>query len=215
MRTADCRNGKPVLDGLIQTILNNRGYLSEIDGKIGDGDHGVNMSKGFSLCRDKLAGKTYTLSEGLSTLALTLMEGIGGSMGPLYGVLFEEMAAGCADKAAISAADFNAMLANAVEGVMDIGSAKRGDKTLLDTLIPAAEAFSEAQAQGMDFGLCLRAMAAAAEAGWKETENMVAKIGRASRLGERSRGVLDAGATSCCLLLESLAQSMEGLLTEA
>jgi dihydroxyacetone kinase-like protein len=64
MKTADCRNGKPVLDGLIQTILNNRGYLSEIDGKIGDGDHGVNMSKGFSLCRDKLAGKTYTLSEG-------------------------------------------------------------------------------------------------------------------------------------------------------
>ena len=74
---------------------------------------------------------------------------------------------------------------------------------------------ADALAQGKDFGLCLRAMAAAAEAGWKETENMVAKIGRASRLGERSRGVLDAGATSCCLLLESLAQSMEGLLTEA
>ena len=215
MKTADCRNGKPVLDGLIQTILDNRGYLSEIDGKIGDGDHGVNMSKGFSLCRDKLAGKPYTLSEGLNTLALTLMEGIGGSMGPLYGVLFEEMAAACADKAAVSAADFNAMLTNGIEGVMDIGSAKRGDKTLLDTLIPAREAFSEALAQGKDFDLCLRAMAAAAEAGWNETENMVAKIGRASRLGERSRGVLDAGATSCYLLLKSLAESLEGLLTEA
>lgn len=212
MKTVDCRNGKPVLDGLIHTIQENKGYLSEIDGKIGDGDHGVNMNKGFTLCRDKLEGTTYTLSDGLKTLALTLMEGIGGSMGPLYGVLFEEMADACADKAEINAKDFETMLGNAVEGVMDIGSAQRGDKTLLDTLIPAKEAFSAALAKGEDFDGCLRAMADAAEAGWKETENMVAKIGRASRLGERSRGVLDAGATSCYLLLKSLSESLEGLL---
>ena len=106
MNTVDCRDGKLVLDGLIHTIQENKGYLSEIDGKIGDGDHGVNMNKGFTLCRDKLEGKTYTLSEGLKTLALTLMEGIGGSMGPLYGVLFEEMADACADKTEIGAKDF-------------------------------------------------------------------------------------------------------------
>lgn len=212
MNTLDCLNGKPVLDGLIHTIQENKGYLSEIDGKIGDGDHGVNMNKGFTLCRDKLEGKTYTLSEGLKTLALTLMEGIGGSMGPLYGVLFEEMADACADKTEIGAKDFETMLDNAVEGVMDIGGAKRGDKTLLDTLIPAKEAFSQALEQGRDFNLCLQAMSAAAETGWKETENMVAKIGRASRLGERSRGVLDAGATSCYLLLNSLAETLPGML---
>ena len=212
MKMVDCRNGKPVLSGLIQTILENKGYLSEIDGKIGDGDHGVNMSKGFTLCRDKLEGKAYTLSEGLNTLALTLMEGIGGSMGPLYGVFFEEMADACGDKTEMDTNDFETMLANAVDGVMDIGGAKRGDKTLLDTLIPAKEAFSMEVAQGKDFDACLRAMSAAAEKGWKETENMVAKIGRASRLGERSRGVLDAGATSCYLLLKSMAETMEGLL---
>lgn len=215
MKTADCGNGKPVLDGLIQTITEHKGYLSEIDGKIGDGDHGVNMSKGFTLCRDKLEGKTYTLSEGLKTLALTLMEGIGGSMGPLYGVLFEEMANACAGKPEIGASDFETMLGNAIEGVMDIGSAKRGDKTLLDTLIPAKEAYSETLAQGGDFDVCLRAMTAAAQAGWQDTENMVARIGRASRLGERSRGVLDAGATSCYLLLKSMAESLEGLLQTA
>lgn len=212
MKTVDCQNGKPVLDGLILTISENKGYLSEIDGKIGDGDHGVNMNKGFSICRDKLEGTTYTLSEGLNTLALTLMDGIGGSMGPLYGVLFEEMAGVCADKNEISANDFESMLGNAIEGVKDIGSAQRGDKTLLDTLIPAKEAFSEALAKGADFDLCLQAMTTAAEEGWKGTENMVAKIGRASRLGERSRGVLDAGATSCYLLLKSLAEKLEGLL---
>ncbi len=212
MKTLSCRSGKPVLEGLIHTIQENKGYLSEIDGKIGDGDHGVNMNKGFTLCQEKLEGKEYTLSEGLNVLALTLMEGIGGSMGPLYGVFFEEMASACGNRTEIGAKDFEAMLGNAVDGVMDIGSAKRGDKTLLDTLIPAKEGFSAAMAQGKDFDACLRDMAAAAEKGWKETENMVAKIGRASRLGERSRGVLDAGATSCYLLLKSIAETMEGLL---
>lgn len=215
MKTVDCRNGKPVLDGLIETILENRGYLSEIDGKIGDGDHGVNMSKGFSLCRDKLAGTAYTLSEGLTTLSLTLMEGIGGSMGPLYGVLFEGMADACKGKTELGAADVDRMLQNAVEGVMDIGNAKRGDKTLLDTLIPAQEAFAAALAQGGDLVSCLAAMTAAAEAGWQATETMVAKVGRASRLGERSRGVLDAGATSCCLLLQSLGNTLTGMAREA
>ena len=96
--------------------------------------------------------------------------------------------------------------------MQDIGSAQRGDKTLLDTLIPAQEAFAAAVEAGKEFDAALDDMKAAAEAGWKSTENMVAKVGRASRLGERSRGVLDAGATSCCLLLTALADSVKANL---
>ena len=125
------------------------------------------------------------------------------------------MADACKGKTELGAADVDRMLQNAVEGVMDIGSAKRGDKTLLDTLIPAQEAFAAALAQGGDLVSCLAAMTAAAEAGWQATETMVAKVGRASRLGERSRGVLDAGATSCCLLLQSLGNTLAGMAREA
>ena len=205
--------GRAIADALIHTIQKNKDYLSEIDGKIGDGDHGINMNKGFTMCEERLAGKNPTVSEALLTISQTLMEDIGGSMGPLYGMLFDGMGAACEGKDEIDAATFEEMLQEAAAGVQDIGSAKRGDKTLLDTLLPAGDAFSAALAEGKSFSEALDDMKAAAEAGWRATEGMVAKVGRASRLGERSRGVLDAGATSCCLLLTALADSIQANLT--
>ena len=77
-----------IVDQLIKTIQKERDYLSEIDGKIGDGDHGINMNKGFTMCEKKLEGQTYNLSEALEILGDTLLEDIGGSMGPLYGSFF-------------------------------------------------------------------------------------------------------------------------------
>lgn len=203
--------GRVVLD-LIQTIHNNTAYLSEIDGKIGDGDHGINMNKGFMLCGERLKGKEYSLSEGMAVLSRALMEDIGGSMGPLYGVFFEEMSLASSGLNEISARDFETMLKNALAGIQDIGGAKRGDKTLLDTLIPGVEAYSAALDAGSDFIGSLDALKAAAEEGWRKTEGMVAMVGRASRLGERSRGVLDAGATSCYLLLSAMADSIRSML---
>ena len=206
------KKGAAVVDGLINTIQTNKGFLSEVDGKIGDGDHGINMNKGFTMTQDKLAGKEYDMSVGLGVLSQTLMEDIGGSMGPLYGVFFEELSMGCEGVEEIDAALFGEMLNNALAAVQDIGSAKKGDKTLLDTLIPAVEAYDAALAAGKDFAAALADMKAAAEEGWKSTEGMVAKIGRAARLGERSRGVLDAGATSCYLMLASIADSAAAIL---
>ena len=203
-----------IIFSLIETIQNNTAYLSEIDGAIGDGDHGINMNKGFTMCKDRLEGKTYSLSEGLEVLSSTLMDDIGGSMGPLYGVFFEEMSITSAEKEYIDATVFKEMLENALAGIMEIGSAKRGDKTLLDTLIPAVEAYSSALSAGSDFSASLLSLKESSKEGWLSTKDMVAKIGRASRLGERSRGVLDAGATSCYLLLNSLADSILTILSE-
>lgn len=202
--------GGVIVDDLIRTIQNNRDYLSQIDGKIGDGDHGINMNKGFMLCAQRLDGRTYSLSDGLQVLSKTLLEDIGGSMGPLYGMFFDELAASCAEE--IDAECFARMLENAAEAVQEIGNAKAGDKTLLDTMLPAKDAFREAVDAGVDFSAALDKLQAAAESGWRQTEQMVAKVGRASRLGERSRGVLDAGATSCYLLLNSFAESVKRLL---
>ncbi len=204
--------GFAVLD-LIRTIQKNKDFLSEVDGKIGDGDHGINMNKGFTMCEEKLKGKSCSLSEGLRILAETLQEDIGGSMGPLYGVFFEEMSMAVKDE--INAQVFEEMLEHAITAVQDIGGAKRGDKTLLDTLLPAKDAYEGALAKGKDFYHALEDMKGAAINGWKETEGMVAKIGRASRLGERSRGVLDAGATSSYLLITSMAQSLQKALISA
>ncbi len=199
-----------IVSDMIEIIQDNAVYLSEIDGKTGDGDHGINMRKGFTLCETKLEGKSYSLSQGLTTLGQTLMEDIGGSMGPLYGVLFEEMSMACKDK--INEKVFESMLKAALDGIFDIGGAKKGDKTLLDTLIPAIEAYSAAVAKGKDFSAALQALKKSAKKGWEDTEGMIARVGRASRLGERSRGVVDAGATSCYLLLCSMADSIEKIL---
>lgn len=203
--------GSIVLD-LIKTIQTNKDYLCEVDSKIGDGDHGLNMNKGFTMTEERLAGTTYNLSQGLSVLSQTLMEDIGGSMGPLYGVFFDEMGMACENAEDIDAAVFKDMINNAVDGVMNIGGAKPGDKCLLDAMDPARKAYNAALDAGKDFAAALEDMKAAAKAGWQATEGMVAKIGRASRHGEKSRGILDAGATSAYLMLTSIGSSIQGLI---
>ena len=201
-------DGGSVVIDMIATIKANREYLSDIDGQIGDGDHGINMAKGFSMTEEALAGKNVDFAEALDTLGFTLVSEIGGSMGPLYGNMFMEMAAAVKGKEPVRPADFSAMLHAGIGAIQALGDAKVGDKTLMDTLVPAAEAFDAAVEAGESFGDALAAMEAAAEQGKDSTKDLVAKIGRASRLGERSRGVLDAGATSCCLLLSQMARSI-------
>lgn len=186
-------------------IIENRAYLSEIDGKIGDGDHGVNMAKGFGMAADRIRGNDVSLATAFDTLGTVLMTEIGGSMGPLYGVMFTQFAETIEKSSAIDARTFSAMLSNGLDGIQSIGSAKVGDKTLLDTLVPAIEAFDAANADGKPFPEALDALVVAAEKGRDSTTDLVARIGRASRLGERSVGVLDAGATSCALILKALA----------
>lgn len=193
-----------IVKELTQVIVANRAYLSDIDGKTGDGDHGNNMAKGFSRAAERI-DDFDTLDVGLNKLSEVLMGEIGGSMGPLYGMMFSDMAGALSGKAELDRASFGEMLRAGLEGVVGISAARVGDKTLLDTLTPAVAAFEDAPG---DFLSALAAMVKAAEAGRDSTINLVAKVGRASRLGERSRGFLDAGATSCCLILGALAESV-------
>jgi len=204
MQTFNNATAGDIVLAMADRIVENRAYLSEIDGKIGDGDHGVNMAKGFGMATERLKGKNLSLAASLDTLGTILMTEIGGSMGPLYGVMFTEFAEKLEGVEAIDTATYSRMLHAGLEGIQAIGSAKLGDKTLLDALIPAIEAFDAADAAGKSFAEALDALVAAAEAGRDSTLNLVAKIGRASRLGERSLGVLDAGATSCAIILKEL-----------
>ena len=211
-RNAD---GKVIVENLITTIHENAAYLSEIDGAIGDGDHGINMNKGFTLCEERLADKDVDFSTALNTLGRVLLMEIGGSMGPLYGTFFREMAKVSKEQETIDAQGFSEMLRAAITGIQSLSKAKVGDKTLMDTLIPALERYDAALGEGKSFVDALQEMTAAAEAGKESTKDMVAKIGRASRLGERSRGVLDTGATSCWLILRSMGDTITRLLNDA
>jgi phosphoenolpyruvate---glycerone phosphotransferase subunit DhaL len=201
-------NGMVIMRALITAIQEKRQYLSDIDGAIGDGDHGINMSKGFTMCQEELQKKPGNLTHGLKTLSRILLSEIGGSMGPLYGVFFKAMAKVSGDNEIIDAMVFGEMLNEGKDRIIEIGGAQVGDKTLIDVLAPAVDAYMKKLLEGEVFKDALVALMQAAEKGRDSTVNMVAKMGRSSRLGERSRGVMDAGAASCCLILVSMAESI-------
>lgn len=204
-------DGRLVVDRMIAVIHENRGYLSEIDGAIGDGDHGINMDKGFSLVEERLAGGQESMSEALKILGKTLVMEIGGSMGPLYGSFFRGMSRAVGDDEVIDVSTLERMINTGYEKVIEMGEAKVGDKTMVDALQPARDAVLSARAAGKDLADAVDEMIGAAETGWQSTEDMVARMGRSARLGERSRGVLDAGATSCYLLLKAMGEAMKEL----
>ena len=202
--------GVGIIYDLIKTIQDNALYLSEIDGAIGDGDHGINMNKGFTLCKERLIGEQTNLSMALNILSETLLNEIGGAMGPLYGMFFLGMSNACNNKKQIDSIVFKDMLEAAVSELseIDLSKAKIGDKTMMDTLIPALEAYKTAINNRKSFIEALEEMKIAAEKGKESTKELIAKVGRASRLGERSKGFLDVGAVSSCLILRSMADSI-------
>ena len=205
----DLTQAAPIVQDMIAVIVDNSAWLSQIDGAIGDGDHGVNMAKGFRLAAAKLAREDgFALQYGFLVLGDTLLSDIGGSMGPLYGTFFTEMAESLGEAEDLDGMRFQAMLRAGVAAVVDLGGAKPGDKSLIDVLVPAEDAFAAAQLDGTDLAGSLTRLREAAAAGLESTRDMVARIGRASRLGERSRGTLDAGAASCTMLLTTLSDGL-------
>lgn len=212
MSTFKNADGKPVLLKMAKAIQDNKAYLGEVDGLIGDGDHGMNMNKGFSVFEARFADKDISFTEGLDELGMILLNEIGGSMGPIYGTILMDMAEAGEGLEDISVADFGNMLAAGLDGLQGIVEAQVGDKTLVDTLSPAVDAVKQAQEAGEGYETALQKMKAAAETGRDSTKDMVAKFGRSSRLGERSRGVLDAGAASCCIILSAMAEGISELL---
>jgi dihydroxyacetone kinase-like protein len=205
-------DGARIIADLVTAIRENSQLLSDIDGTIGDGDHGVNMNKGFGLAAAELEKNPGDMTHGLKVISKTLMSSIGGAMGPLYGMIFRGLAKGSEGKSQIDAATFGGMLTASETSLRSLSQATVGDKTLMDAFLPAVGAYTTAVAGGRSFLECLELMAQAGEAGRDSTRDMIAKVGRASRLGERSRGTQDAGATSCALILRTMAESIKSLL---
>lgn len=180
-------------------------YLTGLDAAIGDADHGTNMDRGFVAVRAKLQevqnADTGTI---LKTVGTTLVSTVGGASGPLYGTAFLRAGMALAGKQELTADDVAAGLQSAYDGVVARGRSQRGEKTMLDALGPALDAFRASLAQGHDLRVALRHAADAAEVGMRETILLIATKGRASYLGERSKGHQDPGATSAALLIRAM-----------
>ena len=198
------KDNAAIIVELCHQIEANRKYLSDVDGLIGDGDHGVNMSKGFSTARGQITDAD-NFSAACKKLGDVLLLEIGGSMGPIYGTFFRSITKATKAHENIDVQIMTTALETALNGIMEIGGAKLGDKTLVDTIYPAVEAFKSES----DFGAAIDKAVAAAEAGMNSTKDMVAKVGRAARLGERSAGVLDAGSVSSFIILKSLLKGIK------
>lgn len=203
-------SGTPILKSMVKGIQCNKEYLGDVDGKIGDGDHGMNMNKGFSLFAKRFSDMNLTFSEGLYELGMILLNEIGGSMGPIYGTVFTEMSnyITAHDLDALGTAELAEVLDAGLKGLYGIVDARVGDKTLVDCLAPAAASLKKDACTGIGLKDALNHMKSAAIVGRDSTKELTARFGRASRLGERSRGVLDAGACSCCIILISIADGI-------
>lgn len=205
-------HAKEIIENIISEIEKNKGWLSEIDGAIGDGDHGINMAKGLGMVKEKLGEAADDLSGLLNMTGMTLLVNIGGAMGPIYGTFFMRMGKAVKGKETIEENDILAMLEGALEGVKKRGGADIGDKTLVDTLEPAKEGYKNAVKEGKDIHGAIDKMIESAKDGMESTKKLVAKKGRSSRLGERSKGTIDAGAASCYIILKTIGESLKKYL---
>jgi phosphoenolpyruvate---glycerone phosphotransferase subunit DhaL len=207
--SADSAAVRRWVEAYAAVVSEHRGELTRLDQAIGDGDHGTNLERGMRKAVEKIAGVPEgDVGAQLKTVGMALISSVGGAGGPLYGTLFMQMGQSTAGKEELDAEAFADALEAGVKGVQARGKAEPGDKTMVDALLPAAEALRAAAGEGADLAAALRRAADAAREGRDATVDLVARKGRASYLGERSRGHQDPGATSSHLLLESAATAL-------
>lgn len=186
-------------------------HLTQLDSAIGDGDHGVNMTRGFRAVIEVLGAADGTQPPGkqLVTAGKTLVSTVGGASGPLWGTALRRAGRAVGDAPALDGAALATALEAALRGVVELGAAEPGDKTMVDALAPAAQALREGVDRGEDLGAAIASAAAAADEGARATVPMQARKGRASYLGERSVGHQDPGATSTALIVAALGRALE------
>ena len=186
-----------------------RDHLVQLDAAIGDGDHGTNMARGFEAVVHALANDSGSPPGRLLIVAgRTLVSTVGGASGPLWGSALRSGGRALGDQTTFEAGQLVEVLAAALASVKDLGTAARGDKTMVDALEPAVETLRERLGAGDSLPAAIDAAVNAAEAGMRSTIPLQARKGRASYLGERSVGHQDPGATSTALIIRALQRAV-------
>ncbi|MBK5243644.1 MAG: dihydroxyacetone kinase subunit L [Eubacteriaceae bacterium] len=194
----------------VDKMAEHRQELTDLDQAIGDGDHGINMNRGFKAVDEKLLTfADKTIEEILNAVGMTLVSTVGGASGPLYGTAFLRAGASAKGKEALSDQDVILAFDEGVGGIQYRGKAVKGEKTILDSMLPAIDAMKKSIGEGKSMTVALEEAEKAAWAGVEYTKTIIATKGRASYLGERSIGHQDPGATSMAYLFQAAKEAAQ------
>jgi phosphoenolpyruvate---glycerone phosphotransferase subunit DhaL len=212
--SADSSAGLGDVEVVVRTIakvaVDNEKYFGDLDSVVGDGDFGYSMARGFEIVLAEWdTFDRANIGTFLKKIALVITSRIGGTSGPIWGTAFLRAGATAGEATEIDGAQIVAMLRAAIDGIKARGSASLGDKTLLDSLVPAIDAIEKQLADGAGAATVTRAAAVVARETAEATRSMQAMRGRASYTGERSIGSLDAGAVAVAVMFEALAKTLE------
>jgi dihydroxyacetone kinase-like protein len=203
----DLAQAKALLSAAARAVIANKDRLTKADQEIGDGDHGVGMARGFAAVESGAGKEEVSSIAGLfRDCGLALMTASGGASGVVFGA-FLQGAARNLEGNVLDAEALAVALEDGLRAVQDRGKARRGDKTMVDALAPAAEAARKALVEGRSIEDVAAAAAEAAADGAEATRGMVARIGKAASLGERTVGLVDPGALTVSVLLSSISET--------
>lgn len=195
---------KEMILAACDAIIQNKPYLTEVDSKIGDGDHGIGMAGGMTKAKEALIAKKEfaTINDLFKTTGMQMLNSMGGASGVIFGSMFLGGVKGLEPITELNSEIFTVMMRASVEAIKERGKAAIGDKTMVDALEPAVIAMEKTDKN--DLVNCIAEAEKAAREGVEATKNMIAKFGRAKSLMERAVGFQDAGATSVLIIFESM-----------
>lgn len=211
---------KEMVLAVCDAVIENKPLLTEVDGKIGDGDHGIGMALGMGKVKERLLAKDFqSVNEVFQETGMTMLESMGGASGVIFSALFFGGLKGLEKTDRLDGEFLTKMFRGALETIKKRGKAQPGDKTMVDALEPAVTAMEAARENWAgtekrgDYFLTelLKIAAEAADCGVEKTKQYVAKFGRAKSLMERSVGYQDAGATSVAIIFHAMAEYTEKL----
>lgn len=201
-----------VFENIESAISENKQFLTDLDAAIGDGDHGINLNKGFKALGVKLkAALPKDWGEIFKIAGMAIVSNVGGASGPLYGTAFMKAAPLGIGKVEMNLKDFGNILNASINGIKQRGNAEKGDKTMLDAIMPAYDEIIKAIESNSSSLEALKSALNAAEAGTQYTKTIAARKGRASYLGDRSIGYQDPGATSSSIMLRAVYETVKAL----
>ncbi|KAA1180390.1 dihydroxyacetone kinase subunit L [Rhizobium tropici] len=204
MTTVTTEDLKALFVRIAEAMAREKDRLCELDGVIGDADHGIAMELGFTAAAKAVSELDPTTADPtlvFNTAAKSFLNAVGASSGPLYATALMRAGAVAKGKISLSDDDMVEIFAAFAKGIQDRGKAEVGEKTMVDAWVPAAAACRAARDQGLPLAACLAAGLEAGEAGAEATKEMIAAKGRSSRLGERALGHIDPGAASAVVII--------------
>lgn len=210
MKTLNVEQTQEMIEHVCDAIIESKPYLTEVDSKIGDGDHGIGMAGGMQKAKEELRlKKPFTDINGIfKTTGMAMLNSMGGASGVIFGSMFLGGIMGKESITALSSSVLAELMRGSLTAIMQRGKAQVGDKTMVDALAPAVEALEESR--GEDLETALEKAVQAAEWGVEETKKYVAKFGRAKSLMERAVGYQDAGATSVSIIFRAMYEYVKG-----